>query len=115
MKRITYHEAFDGSPMFTIHTRVTMHMIRMNHLRRMLIPAIVLSIGASTGFAQSSSPAMSAEEIAAHVKYLSSDELGQVLTGHFYRDVANVFVDLANDRGGDDNVTCLVVYAGNDK
>jgi protein phosphatase len=47
--------------------------------------------------------------------YLSSDELGQVLTGHFYRDVANVFVDLANDRGGDDNVTCLVVYAGNDK
>ncbi|HSZ81535.1 MAG TPA: Stp1/IreP family PP2C-type Ser/Thr phosphatase [Polyangia bacterium] len=47
--------------------------------------------------------------------YLSSDELGQVLTGHFYRDVAKVFVDLANDRGGDDNVTCLVVYAGNEK
>jgi serine/threonine protein phosphatase PrpC len=47
--------------------------------------------------------------------YLSADELGQVLTGHFYRDVANVFVDLANDRGGDDNVTCLVVYAGNEK
>ena len=36
-----------------------------------------------------------------------------MLTGHFYRDVANVFVDLANQRGGDDNVTCLVVYAGN--
>jgi protein phosphatase len=47
--------------------------------------------------------------------YLSSDELGQVLTGHFYRDVAKVFVDLANERGGDDNVTCLVVYAGNEK
>jgi serine/threonine protein phosphatase PrpC len=47
--------------------------------------------------------------------YLSADELGQVLTGHFYRDVATVFVDLANDRGGDDNVTCLVVYAGNEK
>jgi serine/threonine protein phosphatase PrpC len=47
--------------------------------------------------------------------YLSADELGQVLTGHFYRDVAKVFVDLANDRGGDDNVTCLVVYAGNEK
>jgi PPM family protein phosphatase len=46
--------------------------------------------------------------------YLSADELGQVLTGHFYRDVANVFVDLANDRGGDDNITCLVVYAGNE-
>ena len=46
--------------------------------------------------------------------YLTLDELGQVLTGHFYRDVAKVFVDLANERGGDDNVTCLVVYAGND-
>jgi serine/threonine protein phosphatase PrpC len=47
--------------------------------------------------------------------YLTADEIGQVLTGHFYRDVAKVFVDLANDRGGDDNVTCLVVYAGNEK
>src|SRR6185437_8740946 len=37
-----------------------------------------------------------------------------VLTGHFYRDAAGVFVDLANQRGGDDNVTCLVVYAGNE-
>ena len=46
--------------------------------------------------------------------YLTIDELAQVLTGHFYRDVANVFVDLANQRGGDDNVTCLVVYAGNE-
>jgi serine/threonine protein phosphatase PrpC len=47
--------------------------------------------------------------------YLSADEFGQVLTGHFYRDVANVFVDMANERGGDDNVTCLIVYAGNEK
>ena len=47
--------------------------------------------------------------------YLTIDELGQVLTGHFYRDVAKVFVDMANDRGGDDNVTCLVIYAGNEK
>jgi protein phosphatase len=47
--------------------------------------------------------------------YLSADEFGQVLTGHFYRDVAKVFVDMANERGGDDNVTCLVVYAGNEK
>jgi serine/threonine protein phosphatase PrpC len=47
--------------------------------------------------------------------YLSADELGLVLTTNFYRDVAKVFVDLANDRGGDDNVTCLVVYAGNEK
>jgi serine/threonine protein phosphatase PrpC len=47
--------------------------------------------------------------------YLSVDEFGQILTGHFYRDVANVFVDMANDRGGDDNVTCLVVYAANER
>ena len=46
--------------------------------------------------------------------YLSVEEVGQVLTGHFYRDVAKVFVDMANERGGDDNVTCLVVYAGNE-
>jgi len=47
--------------------------------------------------------------------YLTIDELAQVLTGHFYRDVPKVFVDLANERGGDDNVTCLVIYAGNEE
>jgi protein phosphatase len=47
--------------------------------------------------------------------YLSVEEVGQVLTSHFYRDVAPIFVQMANDRGGDDNVTCLVVYAGNDR
>ncbi|MEA2700198.1 MAG: family protein phosphatase [Myxococcales bacterium] len=46
--------------------------------------------------------------------YLSVDEVGQVLTSHFYRDVAPLFVQMANERGGDDNVTCLVVYAGNE-
>ncbi len=46
--------------------------------------------------------------------YLTVEEIGQVLTACFYRDVANVFVDLANERGGEDNVTCLVVYVGND-
>ena len=47
--------------------------------------------------------------------YLSVEEFGQVLTGHFYRDVASVFVSMANDRGGDDNVTCVCVYAGNEE
>jgi protein phosphatase len=47
--------------------------------------------------------------------YLTAEEIGQVLTACFYRDVANVFVDLANERGGEDNITCLVVYAGNEK
>jgi protein phosphatase len=46
--------------------------------------------------------------------YLTAEEIGQVLTACFYRDVANVFVDLANERGGEDNITCLVVYAGNE-
>ena len=26
-----------------------------------------------------------------------------------------MFIDLANERGGDDNVTCLAIYAGNEK
>jgi protein phosphatase len=47
--------------------------------------------------------------------YLTVDEMGQVLTGHFYRDTPNLFIDLANDRGGDDNVTCLSIYACNDQ
>ena len=46
--------------------------------------------------------------------YVSVEEVGQVLSSHFYRDVAAVFVDMANERGGDDNVTCLVIYAGNE-
>jgi serine/threonine protein phosphatase PrpC len=47
--------------------------------------------------------------------YLTVEEVGQILTSHFYRDAAGVFVEMANERGGDDNVTCLVVYAGNEK
>ena len=46
--------------------------------------------------------------------YLTVEELAQVLTGHCYRDVPTVFIDLANERGGDDNVTCLAIYAGNE-
>ena len=46
--------------------------------------------------------------------YVSVEEVGQVLSSHFYRDVATVFVDMANERGGDDNVTCLCIYAGNE-
>ena len=46
--------------------------------------------------------------------YLTVEELAQVLTGHCYRDVPTVFIDLANERGGDDNITCLAIYAGNE-
>jgi serine/threonine protein phosphatase PrpC len=47
--------------------------------------------------------------------YLTVEELAQVVTGHCYRDVPTVFIDLANERGGEDNVTCLAIYAGNEK
>ena len=47
--------------------------------------------------------------------YLTVEELAQVLTGHCYRAVPTVFIDLANERGGDDNVTCLAIYAGNEE
>jgi serine/threonine protein phosphatase PrpC len=46
--------------------------------------------------------------------YLSLEELGNVLTTQFYRDVPRALIALANDRGGDDNITCICVYAAND-
>lgn len=46
--------------------------------------------------------------------YLSLEEIGQVLTTQFYRDAPRALIAMANDRGGDDNVTCICVYASND-
>lgn len=46
--------------------------------------------------------------------YLSAEEIGSVLTSRFYGDVGPALVDLANDRGGDDNITCVVVYVANE-
>ena len=46
--------------------------------------------------------------------YLSLEEIGQVLTANFYRDAPRVLIAMANDRGGDDNVTCVCIYAAND-
>jgi serine/threonine protein phosphatase PrpC len=46
--------------------------------------------------------------------YLSEEEIGQVLTTQFYGEASPVLVDLANERGGDDNITCLVVYVANE-
>jgi serine/threonine protein phosphatase PrpC len=46
--------------------------------------------------------------------HVSLDEIGQVLTAQFYRDAPTALIDLANERGGDDNITCVCVYAGND-
>jgi PPM family protein phosphatase len=46
--------------------------------------------------------------------YLSAEEIGGVLTGRFYGDVGPALIELANDRGGDDNITCVVVYVANE-
>lgn len=46
--------------------------------------------------------------------YLSADEIARVLTAQFYADAGQALVDIANDRGGDDNVTCVVVYVANE-
>ena len=45
--------------------------------------------------------------------YLTSDDIGRVLTDEFYRDAPRALVELANERGGEDNVTCVVVYVSN--
>jgi protein phosphatase len=46
--------------------------------------------------------------------YIEADELGRVMTANFYGRVPETLVAMANERGGDDNITVLVVYAGND-
>jgi serine/threonine protein phosphatase PrpC len=46
--------------------------------------------------------------------YLSTEELGRALSAHFYGEAPQALVDLANDRGGDDNISCVVVYLAND-
>jgi protein phosphatase len=46
--------------------------------------------------------------------YLEGDELARVLQSRFYRDIPRLLVDLANDRGGDDNVTVVVIHVAND-
>jgi serine/threonine protein phosphatase PrpC len=45
---------------------------------------------------------------------LSLEEIGQVLTTQFYRDAPAALIAMANDRGGDDNITCVCVCASND-
>jgi serine/threonine protein phosphatase PrpC len=46
--------------------------------------------------------------------YVSLEEIGQVLTTQFYRDAPRELIAMANDRGGDDNITCVCVYAANE-
>jgi protein phosphatase len=46
--------------------------------------------------------------------YVEGDELARILTARFYRDVPRLLVELANDRGGDDNITVVLVHVAND-
>ena len=45
--------------------------------------------------------------------YVEPVELGSVLTASYYRKVPKILIELANERGGDDNISVVVVYAAN--
>jgi protein phosphatase len=46
--------------------------------------------------------------------YVEGEELARILTSRFYRDVPRLLVELANDRGGDDNITVVLIHVAND-
>jgi protein phosphatase len=46
--------------------------------------------------------------------YIEPDEIGQLARDHWYADLPRLCTDLANKRGGDDNITVLVTLACND-
>lgn len=46
--------------------------------------------------------------------YLSSEEIADFAQEHYYADLPAVCTQCALDRGGDDNITVVVVLAGND-
>ncbi len=45
--------------------------------------------------------------------YLTTEEIGRILAGQFYSDAGRALIEIANQRGGDDNITCVVVYVAN--
>ena len=46
--------------------------------------------------------------------YIEGEELGRLMASSFYRQLPQLLVQLANDRGGDDNVTVVLIHAAND-
>jgi protein phosphatase len=46
--------------------------------------------------------------------YVDAEEIGRMLTSRFYRDVPRLLVETANDRGGDDNITVILMHLAND-
>jgi serine/threonine protein phosphatase PrpC len=47
--------------------------------------------------------------------FIETEELGKVLQSTYYGKVPQLLVDIANDRGGDDNITVVLVYVANEK
>jgi serine/threonine protein phosphatase PrpC len=47
--------------------------------------------------------------------YIEGDEIAQLARDHWYADLPKICLDLANRRGGDDNITVLVALACNDR
>ena len=45
--------------------------------------------------------------------YFSIDEIGRILASQFYSEAGRALVEIANERGGDDNITCVIVYVAN--
>jgi protein phosphatase len=46
--------------------------------------------------------------------YLDSEELARIFNSRFYGELPRLLVDLANDRGGDDNITVVLIHVAND-
>ena len=46
--------------------------------------------------------------------YVDEGDLSRVLSSNFYCDVPRLLVGLANDRGGDDNITVVLIHVAND-
>jgi len=46
--------------------------------------------------------------------YVENDELERILAKTWYRRAPQALIDLANERGGDDNITVVLVYVAND-
>lgn len=47
--------------------------------------------------------------------YIETEELGKIVGASYYSRIPQLLVDIANDRGGDDNITIVVVYLANDR
>lgn len=47
--------------------------------------------------------------------YFSTEEIGRIVASQFYSEAGRALVEIANERGGDDNITCVIVYIANVK